>query len=113
MTKQPRLNLLRSRVSTITNRMAPGRPKVAAPAYQSREWKALIAAIIHERGRRCEDLACESPNRGAGQRVYGDHVIELADGGALLDPDNVMLRCAPCHGRKTVAERNKRMAVRW
>jgi 5-methylcytosine-specific restriction protein A len=45
--------------------------------------------------------------------VYGDHIIELQDGGALLDPANVMLRCAPCHGRKTAAERDKRMAKRW
>jgi 5-methylcytosine-specific restriction protein A len=112
MTKPPRLSLLRSRVSIVANRMAPG-PKVAAPAYQSREWKMLIAAIIRERGRRCEDPACQSPNHGAGQRIYGDHVIELQDGGALLDPANVLMRCAPCHGKKTAAERNKRMAARW
>jgi 5-methylcytosine-specific restriction protein A len=112
MTKAPRLSLLRPRVSMVANRMAPG-PKVAAPAYQSREWKALIAAIIRDRGRRCEDPACQSPNHGAGGKVYGDHIIELQDAGALLDPSNVMLRCAPCHGRKTVAERNKRMSTRW
>jgi 5-methylcytosine-specific restriction endonuclease McrA len=46
-------------------------------------------------------------------RVYGDHIIELQDGGALLDPSNVALRCAPCHGRKTVLERDKRMSKRW
>jgi 5-methylcytosine-specific restriction protein A len=112
MTKLPRLSLLRSRVSMVANRMAPG-PKVAAPAYQSREWKMLIAAIIRERGRRCEDPACQSPNHGAGQKVYGDHIIELSDGGTLLAQSNVLLRCARCHGRKTAAERNKRMSVRW
>jgi len=112
MTKTPRLSMLRPRVITLANRLAR-RPKVAAPAYQSREWKALIAAIIRERGRRCEDPACQSPNHGAGQKVYGDHVVELQDGGALLDPSNVMLRCAPCHGRKTAAESNKRMSTRW
>jgi 5-methylcytosine-specific restriction protein A len=112
MTKAPRLTMLRPRVGTVANRLAPG-PKVAAPAYQSREWKALIAAIIRERGRYCEDPRCTTPNRAAGQRVYGDHVIELQDGGALLDPSNIQLLCAPCHGRKTAAERDKRMSTRW
>jgi len=112
MTKTPRLSLLRSRVSTIANRLAPG-PKVAAPAYQSREWKMLIAAIIRERGRRCEDPQCQTPNHGAGQRIYGDHRRELRDGGELLDAANIQLLCATCHGRKTAAERNKRMATRW
>jgi 5-methylcytosine-specific restriction protein A len=112
MTKTPRLSMLRPRVSTLANRLAP-RPKVAAPAYQSREWKALIAATIRERGRCCEDPRCTTPNRAAGQRVYGDHVIELQDGGALLDPSNIQLLCAPCHGRKTAAERDKRMSKRW
>jgi hypothetical protein len=49
MTNPPRLTTLRPRVSTVANRLAPG-PKVAAPAYQSREWKMLIAGIVRERG---------------------------------------------------------------
>ena len=33
----------------------------------------------------------------AGMRVFGDHVVELQDGGAPLDKTNVMLRCGLCH----------------
>ena len=112
MSKTPRLSMLKPRVATLANRLAPG-PKVAAPAYQSREWKVLIAAIIRERGRCCEDPSCQSQNHGAGQRIYGDHVIELQDGGELLDPANIQLLCAPCHGRKTAVERDKRLSTRW
>jgi 5-methylcytosine-specific restriction enzyme A len=112
MTKAPRLTTLRPRVAMASQRLTP-RPKTAAPVYSSPEWRALIAAIIEQRGRRCEDPACQSPNHGAGGKVYGDHIVELQDDGALLDPDNVLLRCAPCHGRKTNDEKNKRMAKRW
>jgi hypothetical protein len=112
MTKTPRLTTLRPRVAMASHRLTPN-PKVAAPAYQSREWKTLIGAIVKQRGRRCEDPLCQTPNRAAGQRVYGDHVVELKDGGALLDPKNVLLRCGSCHTRKTIAERAKRMATRW
>ncbi len=110
--KTPRLTTLRPRVSMATQRLTP-RPKTAAPVYSSPEWRTLIAAIIRQRGRRCEDPRCTTPKRAAGQRVYGDHIHELSDGGALLDPSNVMLRCAPCHGRKTAIERDKRLARQW
>jgi 5-methylcytosine-specific restriction enzyme A len=110
--KPPRLSTLKPRVSMASQRLPP-RPKTALPVYSSPEWRALIASIIKRRGRRCEDPRCQSPNRAAGERVYGDHVIELQDGGALLDPTNVMLRCAPCHGRKTTEEKNKRMSKHW
>src|SRR5450759_666400 len=102
MTKQPRLTLLGSRVSMATPRLTPS-PKVADPVYQTPAWRALIAAIITQRGRRCEDHRCQTPGR-TGMRVFGDHVKELRDGGALLDPANVILRCGSCHTKKTIAE---------
>jgi 5-methylcytosine-specific restriction protein A len=111
MTNPPRLSMLKSRVGTVANRLAPG-PKVAAPVYSSNEWRTLIASIIEARGRRCEDPKCKTPGR-TGIRVFGDHIKELQDGGALIDPRNVMLRCGSCHTRKTIAERAKRMSTRW
>ncbi|MET4601071.1 5-methylcytosine-specific restriction protein A [Bradyrhizobium sp. JR4.1] len=108
--KQPRLTLLGSRVSKVDQRLAP-RPKIADPVYSSPEWRALIATIINQRGRRCEDPKCKTPGR-TGMRVFGDHVQELRDGGALLDPRNVMLRCGSCHSRKTNEEKAKR-ASQW
>jgi|SRR5450432_2835775 5-methylcytosine-specific restriction enzyme A len=106
MTKQPRLTTLRPRVAMASQRLTP-RPKVAAPIYSSPEWRGLIAAIIKRRGRRCEKCGI------TGTKIYGDHRLELADGGAPLDEANIQLLCAACHGRKTVDERNKRMARRW
>jgi len=110
--KTPRLSLLGNRVGMATPRLAP-RPKQISDVYHSKPWVELRAAIIKQRGRRCEDPKCATPNRGAGGQIYGDHIVELQDGGQLLDPANVLLRCAPCHTRKTIEERAKRMAKRW
>jgi 5-methylcytosine-specific restriction protein A len=86
-------------------------PKRADPFYLSPEWKALMARLIKERGRRCEDTEHEAGKPRDGVRLYGDHVTELSDGGAKLDPNNILLRCAPCHGRKTAKARAARVGV--
>jgi 5-methylcytosine-specific restriction enzyme A len=108
----PRLTTLRPRVTLASPRIT-ARPKQIDGVYHSKPWTTLLAAIIKQRGRRCEDPQCKTPDRGTGRQIYGDHIKELQDGGALLDPANVLLRCAPCHTRKTLAERAKRMAKRW
>jgi 5-methylcytosine-specific restriction protein A len=110
--KTPRLSMLAGRVSLATPRLTP-RTKQISDVYHSKPWVELRATIIKQRGRRCEDANCTTPNRGEGRQIYADHVVELQDGGTLLDPNNVLLRCAPCHTRKTLAERAKRMAKRW
>jgi 5-methylcytosine-specific restriction endonuclease McrA len=89
-----------SKVGVIETRRVLPPPKRAAAFYHSPEWLALIKSIIAHRGRRCEDSQCPTP-RGPWGRIFGDHINELRDGGAPLDPANVMLRCSPCHGRKT------------
>lgn len=72
--------MLRPRVDTIARLAGPD--KKAAPAYSSPEWRALIAAIIQHRGRRCEQ--CNRTNT----RIFGDHRIELRDGGQIIaDPE--------------------------
>jgi len=81
--------------------------KVANPFYDTPEWRDLVALIKAVRGRRCEDPNCKTPH-GPWVRIYGDHIIELSDGGEPLDENNVMLRCAPCHGIKTARERGRR-----
>jgi hypothetical protein len=108
-----------SRLTTLGSRVPPAaarlsrRPKISDQFYSSPEWRALVGHLIATRGRRCEDPNCATPYRGADQKIYGDHVIELRDGGAPLDAGNVMLRCAPCHGRKTADEARRRMARKW
>ena len=104
-----KLSNLPSRLATLDVRTARPAEKTTDAVYSSPAWRSLIALLIQQRGRRCEDPACKTPGR-TGIRVFGDHIIELKDGGALLDPSNVMLRCGSCHTIKTNDERAKRMA---
>lgn len=80
--------------------------KQATPFYLSPEWRALMAHVRATRPNRCEECG------QSGARLSGDHVVELQDGGAPLDPANVKLTCSSCHTLKTNRERNKRMQRR-
>lgn len=70
--------------------------------YGSREWQRLREAVIAERGRRCEDCGREP------ERVFCDHIVELRDGGAPTDRQNLRVRCGACHAAKTAAVRTER-----
>jgi 5-methylcytosine-specific restriction endonuclease McrA len=71
--------------------------------YQGPEWRALTRRILAERGRRCERCGTTEG------RITCDHIQELADGGAPLDPANVEIMCNSCHGFKTAAARRARV----
>ena len=100
-----RLSRAPARLASAPPKVAQA-PKVALPFYKSAEWKALVAQIKARRGNRCEAEGC-----GASGFVIADHVIEIRDGGARLDPANIMLLCAPCHGRKTARARRARSGL--
>src|SRR5438309_1732906 len=91
MRKRPRIKIAPPRVpASDSRRVKPSvAPKRGDPFYGSAPWKALMARLIAERGRRCQDPACQTPNRGQGGKIYGDHIAELRDGGAPLDRHNV------------------------
>jgi 5-methylcytosine-specific restriction endonuclease McrA len=40
--------------------------------------------------------------------LEADHIIELADGGAIFDPANLQTLCHDCHAIKTAAARTER-----
>ena len=86
--------------------------KKAERFYLSSEWRAFMDTLIVERfgsraQARCQDPECSQPWR-RGIRVFGDHIREVRDDGALLDKRNVLCRCGSCHTRKTAAERARR-----
>ena len=107
--KKPRLQALPPRCATLDTRIGTPAPHRALPFYYSGEWARFRAAVLAERGRRCEDPdhPADRPREGY---VEVDHVTELQDGGAPLDRSNVMVRCASCHRRKTLRTRGERFA---
>jgi 5-methylcytosine-specific restriction enzyme A len=96
------MRTLKPRLAVVSTARAAAPTKKADPFYTTAAWRTLMAKLIRTRGRQCEKcgrIDC---------RLFGDHVIELQDGGAELDPRNVMLLCGSCHTTKTAAARAAR-----
>jgi 5-methylcytosine-specific restriction enzyme A len=91
----------------------PPQPKKAEPFYLSREWRDLVAKLILQRGRKCERCGAFRNDEGEPIRVFGDHIIELKDGGALLDEGNVRILCSKCHSAKTAQARARRSRAQY
>jgi len=89
-------------------------PKTKTPNefYRSPEWRALVSRLLEERGRRCECCGRVEGPLGQPLRIFGDHIRELRDGGAPLDPLNIRLLCGSCHGKKTELARRIRFSKR-
>jgi len=106
----PRLRNVPPRVATLDTRLAPIAPKVVDPHYLTPEHRAWRAEVIRRSGGQCQASDCKAPHRGQRGRLFADHVQELRDGGAALDPANGAALCGACHTRKTIAARTRRMA---
>ncbi len=102
------LPTLRPRVPVASLQTAALPPKVADPFYSSRAWIELRDRVRREAGGRCQASGCGRIER----RMFVDHIVELKDGGAPLDRQNVWLLCASHHAAKTADERDRRTARR-
>ena len=72
--------------------------------YQSAAWRAVRRRVLERDGKVCQ---IRLPGcRGVATAV--DHIVELDDGGAELDPGNLQAACVPCN----TAKRNRRVAQR-
>jgi len=72
------------------------RPSARAQGYD-RAWERLRIWHLH-RYPLC--VRCGSPGTTRSPN-HVDHIVELEDGGARLDPANLQTLCLPCHNRKT------------
>jgi 5-methylcytosine-specific restriction protein A len=80
--------------------------KTAEPFYLSVAWRQFRAWYI-SRHPLCEVCLIEGRPDTSAQMV--DHIIEIADGGALTSEENAMSLCWKCHAIKTAEAKNHRL----
>ena len=108
-----KIHMLGSRIPTMDTRRVRPPPKTVEPWYLTPEHKAWAAEVIMRAGNRCQDRTCKARHY-PGQRLFADHIKERRDRPDLaLDPTNGRALCGSAHGRKTVAERAKRMRTSY
>jgi 5-methylcytosine-specific restriction protein A len=102
-----KLRTLAPLVRALNTRTTRLPPKQKDPIYNTPDFQAWRAQVVARAGGQCE--AIDNGRRcGRAQpdhRMYADHVVELRDGGALLDLDNGQCLCASHHEIKTIAAR--------
>lgn len=108
MAGRAKLLTLVPRVEAKDLRRVPPPPKQAAAAYGTPEHQAWRAEVMRRARGRCQTQGCGR----SGVRLFADHIIELRDGGAALDPTNGQALCGACHTRKTAAARGARASDR-
>ncbi len=106
-----KLSMFKPGMATMRTARIATPPKVAKPVYSTPEFLRWRRQVIERAGNRCEAPDCQTPGRGAGRRLYADHRVEIADGGAPYDVRNGQALCAKCHGFKTAKERAKRFGL--
>ena len=104
----PRVKIAPPRLKAADSRRVKPEEKRALPIYSTSEYRVWRAEVIRRSGGQCQDPTHDL-NRARSGKLYADHVQELRDGGAPIDPRNGLARCASCHERKTIAARVARL----
>jgi 5-methylcytosine-specific restriction protein A len=64
-----------------------------------RQWRYNVISRAHGECQLCGRID---------KRMFADHILELKDGGSLLDVRNGQCLCGSCHTRKTLAAKARR-----
>lgn len=70
------------------------------PRYNLQRWKQVRARAIAMYGRRCAVTGCTS-DMTRPRMTHVDHIVEVQDGGAFWDINNVQVVCYAHHTSKT------------
>lgn len=107
----PKLKTFKPKLGTIDTRTVSPPPKTADAELLTPEHKAWRLAVCRRAGWRCEWVEhgkrCEA-SAANGHRMNADHIVERADGGALLDPNNGQCLCTRHNTLKGLSARAAR-----
>lgn len=108
-----RLRMLAPKVQNISTSAIKAVPKIKNSFYDSPAFRAWRTQVVARAGARCEavDNGQRCTKAWPQHRMYADHVHELRDGGAALDPANGQCLCASHHEIKT--HNVRRMGPAW
>jgi 5-methylcytosine-specific restriction protein A len=108
-----RLPVFRTKIPTFETRTVKPPAKAVDAHYTTPEHKAWRRAVMVKAKWRCEAVegGVRCTRHAPKDRLFADHIVEVADGGDLLDPMNGQAMCGSHHTSKTVAERGKRAAT--
>ena len=107
----PKLRSLAPLVRTTNTATVPLPPKVKDQVYTTPDFRLWRMMVVTRAGARCEAVDAHGhrcTKAWPEHRMYADHIIELRDGGSLLDIANGRCLCASHHQLKTVAVRTRR-----
>jgi 5-methylcytosine-specific restriction protein A len=96
------IRTLKPRIAVADLRAVKPPAKEADAELLTPQHRAFRAAVLKRAGYRCESCG------RSGCRLFADHIIERADGGALHDLANGRCLCGSCHTRKTIEQRARR-----
>ena len=74
----------------------------SGPAYNTPAWRAVRMYVLNRDAWQCK---VNGP-RCAGGASEADHVVAVADGGAMYDPANLRASCKRCNGRRAAMRTN-------
>ena len=108
MTRLRTLGPLVRTIDTSTTRLPP---KQADPHYLTPEHRAWREQVLARAGGRCEaiDHGHRCNKAQPEHRMFADHIVEVRDGGRLLDLNNGQCLCFSHHERKSAAARARRL----
>ena len=114
-TPMPKLRSLAPLVRTTNTATVTLLPKVKAEVYTTPAYRAWRATVVGRAQGRCEavDHGHRCSRAQPEHRMYADHIVEIKDGGSVLDVNNGQCLCRSHHEIKTVAARSRRLKMEF
>ena len=106
----PKLRSLAPLVRTTNTSTVPLPPKVKDVVYTTPQYRVWRATVVGRAGYRCEavDHGHRCSRAQPEHRMYADHIVEINDGGSVLDVNNGQCLCYSHHTIKTNEVKKKR-----